>query len=181
MKKILLIFFIINFNNFSFGSIKENIISNLKNIDNLSFDFEQNINGKIEKGNCVIEYPKKIFCNYDNANNKTLVSNGRSLVIKMNSGSYYRYSIEKTPLNYILDKNFLINKIQNLKEKIIDDKFINFMILTDNTEIRIFFDKKNYNIIGWQTEDIYQNLIITYIQIKEINMNLKNELFNLPN
>ena len=55
------------------------------------------------------------------------------------------------------------------------------MILTDNTEIRIFFDKKNYNIIGWQTEDIYQNLIITYIQIKEINMNLKNKLFNLPN
>ena len=99
----------------------------------------------------------------------------------MNSGSYYRYSIEKTPLNYILDKNFLIKEIQNLKEKIIDDKFINFMILTDNTEIRIFFDKKNYNIIGWQTEDIYQNLIITYIQIKEINMNLKNELFNLPN
>jgi hypothetical protein len=31
MKKILLIFFIINFNNFSFGSIKENIINNLQN------------------------------------------------------------------------------------------------------------------------------------------------------
>ena len=62
MKKILLIFFIINFNNLSFGSIKENIINNLKNIDNLSFNFEQNINGKIEKGNCIIEYPKKIFC-----------------------------------------------------------------------------------------------------------------------
>ena len=61
MKKILLIFFIINFNNFSFGSVKENIINNLKNTDNLSFDFEQNINGKIEKGNCVIEYPKKYF------------------------------------------------------------------------------------------------------------------------
>ena len=59
MQKILLIFFIINFNNFSFASIKENIIINLQNIDNLSFDFEQNINGKIEKGNCIIEYPKK--------------------------------------------------------------------------------------------------------------------------
>jgi hypothetical protein len=31
MKKILLIFFIINFNNLSFGSIKENIINNLQN------------------------------------------------------------------------------------------------------------------------------------------------------
>ena len=70
MRKILLIFFIINFNNFSFGSIKENIINNLQNTNNISFDFEQNINGKIEKGNCIIEYPKKIFCKYYKSNNK---------------------------------------------------------------------------------------------------------------
>jgi outer membrane lipoprotein-sorting protein len=180
MKKILLIFFIINFNNFSFGSIKENIISNLQNIDNLSFDFEQNIKGKIEKGNCIIEYPKKIFCNYDNANNKTLVSNGRSLVIKTNSGSYYRYALERTPLNYILDKNFLIDEIQNLEEKIIDDKFINFKILKDDNEINIFFNSTNYNLIGWQTLDIYQNLSITYISSLKINQLIEKNIFKLP-
>ena len=180
MKKILLIFFIINFNNFSFGSIKENIISNLKNIDNLSFDFEQNIKGKIEKGNCIIEYPKKIFCNYDNANNKTLVSNGKSLVIKTNSGSYYRYSLERTPLNYILDKNFLIDEIQDLEEKIIDEKFINFKILKDDNEINIFFNSTNYNLIGWQTLDIYQNLSITYISSLKINQLLEENIFKLP-
>jgi outer membrane lipoprotein-sorting protein len=180
MRKILLIFFIINFNNFSFGSIKENIINNLQNTNNLSFNFEQNINSKIEKGNCVIEYPKKIFCNYDNANNKTLVSNGKSLVIKTNSGSYYRYSIEKTPLNYILDKNFLINEIQNLKEKIIDDKFINFKILKDDNEINIFFNSANYNLIGWQTLDIYQNLSITYISSLKINQLIEKNIFKLP-
>jgi outer membrane lipoprotein-sorting protein len=180
MKKILLIFFIINFNNFSFGSIKDNIISNLQNIDNLSFDFEQNIKGKIEKGNCIIEYPKKIFCNYDNANNKTLVSNGKSLVIKTNSGSYYRYSLERTPLNYILDKNFLIDEIQNLEEKIIDDKFINFKILKDDNEINIFFNSTNYNLIGWQTLDIYQNLSITYISSLKINQLIEKNIFKLP-
>ncbi|MDC0974405.1 outer-membrane lipoprotein carrier protein LolA [Candidatus Pelagibacter sp.] len=180
MKKILLIFFIINFNNLSFGSIKESIISNLQNIDNLSFDFEQNIKGKIEKGNCIIEYPKKIFCNYDNANNKTLVSNGRSLVIKTNSGSYYRYSLERTPLNYILDKNFLIDEIQNLEEKIIDDKFINFKILKDDNEINIFFNSTNYNLIGWQTLDIYQNLSITYISSLKINQLIEKNIFKLP-
>jgi outer membrane lipoprotein-sorting protein len=180
MKKILLIFFIINFNNFSFGSIKENIISNLQNIDNLSFDFEQNIKGKIEKGNCIIEYPKKIFCNYDNTNNKTLVSNGKSLVIKTNSGSYYRYSLERTPLNYILDKNFLIDEIQNLEEKIIDDKFINFKILKDDNEINIFFNSTNYNLIGWQTLDIYQNLSITYISSLKINQLIEKNIFKLP-
>jgi outer membrane lipoprotein-sorting protein len=180
MKKILLIFFIINLNNFSFGSIKENIINNLQNIDNLSFEFEQNIKGKIEKGNCIIEYPKKIFCNYDNANNKTLVSNGRSLVIKTNSGSYYRYSLERTPLNYILDKNFLIDEIQNLEEKIIDDKFINFKILKDDNEINIFFNSTNYNLIGWQTLDIYQNLSITYISSLKINQLIEKNIFKLP-
>jgi outer membrane lipoprotein-sorting protein len=180
MRKILLIFFIINFNNSSFGSIKENIINNLQNTKNLSFDFEQNINGKIEKGNCIIEYPKKIFCNYDNANKKTLVSNGKSLVIKTNSGSYYRYSLERTPLNYILDKNFLIDEIQNLEEKIIDDKFINFKILKDDNEINIFFNNTNYNLIGWQTLDIYQNLSITYISSLKINQLIEKNIFKLP-
>jgi outer membrane lipoprotein-sorting protein len=180
MKKILIIFFIINFNNFSFGSIKENIIKNLQNINNLSFDFEQNINGKIENGNCIIEYPKKIFCNYDSANNKTLVSNGKSLVIKTSSGSYYRYSLERTPLNYILDKKFLIDEIQNLEEKIIDDKFINFKILKNDNEINIFFNSTNYNLIGWQTLDIYQNLSITYISSIKINQLIEENIFKLP-
>jgi outer membrane lipoprotein-sorting protein len=180
MKKILLIFFIINLNNLSLGSTKESIINNLQNTNNLSFNFEQNINGKIEKGNCVIEYPKKIFCNYDNANNKTLVSNGKSLVIKTNSGSYYRYSLERTPLNYILDKNFLIYEIQNLEEKIIDDKLINFKILKNDNEINIFFNSTNYTLIGWQTLDIYQNLSITYISSLKINQLIEKNIFKLP-
>ena len=108
MKKILLLFLIINFNNIAFSSIKQSIVNNLINIENLSFNFEQNINGKIETGNCIIKYPKKIFCAYNKSNGKVLVSNGKSLVIKNKSGSYYRYSIKKTPLNYILDRNFCL-------------------------------------------------------------------------
>ena len=41
---------------------KDQIINKLKNTLNLNFDFEQNINGKIEFGNCTIQYPKKMFC-----------------------------------------------------------------------------------------------------------------------
>tara|TARA_Y100001958_G_C21046860_1_gene414496 strand:+ start:281 stop:832 length:552 start_codon:yes stop_codon:yes gene_type:complete len=180
MKRILIIFFIINLNNFAQGSLKENIIKNLQSINNLSFDFEQNVNGKIENGNCIIEYPKKIFCNYDNLNNKVLVSNGKSLVIKTKSGSYYRYSIKRTPLNYILDKNFLINEINSLKGRIIDDKFINFKILKEDNEINIFFDNINYNLIGWQVLDVYQNLSITYIYSLKINQKLNKNIFKLP-
>ena len=65
---------------------------------------------------------KKIFCEYEN-NNKTLVSNGKSLVIKTKS-SFYRYPLKKTPLNLILDKKFLIKKINNSEEKIIDNSYI---------------------------------------------------------
>ena len=181
MKKAILIFFIINLNNIALSSIKENIIINLKNTNNFSFNFEQNINGKIETGNCIVEYPKKIFCKYNVPNNKILVSNGKSLVIKTNSGSYYRYGIKKTPLNYILDKNFLINEIKNLEERIIDDKFLNFTILKDENEVNIFFDSKNFNLIGWQTLDIYQNLNITYLSSLKKNQILKKNIFRLPN
>ena len=180
MKKILLIFLFINFNNYALSSVKENIINSLKITSNLSFNFEQNINGKIENGNCIIEYPKKIFCNYDNRNNKLLVSNGKSLVIKTKSGSYYRYSIKRTPLNYILDKNFLINEIQNIKGRVIDDKFINFKILKEDNEINIFFDNVNYNLIGWQILDVYQNLSITYIYSLKINQILDKNTFKIP-
>jgi hypothetical protein len=83
-------------------------------------------------------------------------------------------------LNYILDKNFLIDEIQNLEEKIIDDKFINFKILKDDNEINVFFNSINYNLIGWQTLDIYQNLSITYISSLKINQLVEKNIFKLP-
>ena len=109
MKKlfIILIFFS-TISNVS-ASIKENIIKKFTDIKNVSFDFEQNINGKIENGNCIIEYPKKIYCKYNLSNQKVLVANGKSLVIKTLS-SYYFYPLEKTPLDTILNKEYLLKK-----------------------------------------------------------------------
>jgi outer membrane lipoprotein-sorting protein len=179
MKKILFIYLIFFINNIALGAIKENIINNLIDTQNLSFNFEQNIDGKIETGNCIIEYPKKIFCKYNTSNEKILVSNGRSFVIKTKS-SYYRYSIKRTPLDYILDKKFLINEIKFLEERVINNKFINFTILKEKNEINIFFDKNNYNLIGWQTLDIYQNLSITYLSSIKKNELLKKNIFKLP-
>ena len=162
----------------TYGSNKEKIIEKLQNTENLKFDFEQNVNGKIENGNCTIQYPKKIYCKYVK-NNKILVSNGKSFVIKTES-SFYRYPLEKTPLNFILDKDFLIKKIYDLKEKILDESYINFIIIKDNNEIRIFFDNKNFNLVGWQTKDIYQNTNVTYLSSIKINQQIKKNLFKLP-
>ena len=180
MKKIFFILLFINISSFAFCSIKNSLIDNLIETENLSFNFEQNINGKIETGNCILEYPKKIFCKYDKFHNKILVSNGRSLVIKTQNGNYYRYSIERTSLNYILDKQFLIDEIRNLNERIIDNKFINFTILKNESEINIFFDIKSLDLIGWQTLDIYQNLNITFISSLKKNQKIKKNTFQLP-
>ena len=178
MLKISIIFFfsllILNVN----ADNKEKIIENLNNISNLKFEFEQNVNGEIEYGNCIIEYPKKMYCLYEN-NNKILVSNGKSLVIKTLS-SYYRYPLEKTPLNLILNKNFLIKKINNLEEKIVDQSYINYTITENENNIDIFFDIETLNLIGWQTQDIYQNKALTLLYSILVNQKIKKQLFKLP-
>ena len=157
---------------------KDKIIENLQNTENFNFKFEQNINGKIENGNCIIQYPKKIYCKYLNKD-KILVSNGKSLVIKTKS-SFYRYPLKKTPLNLILDKDFLVKKIVRLNEKILDKTNINFSIVQNDIEINVFFDNINFNLVGWQTKDIYQNFNITYLSSIQKNQQVNKDLFKLP-
>ena len=179
MKKYLFILSFILLTNDVSASIKKNIIYNLNSIDNIFFKFEQNINGKTENGECIIQYPKKIFCKYNLKNKKILVSNGKSLVIKSLS-SYYLYPLDKTPLDLILDKNFLIRAVNNSDERIIEDKFINYSFSEKDNEINIFFDKNTYELIGWQTLDIYQNLSITFISSIIKNQKLNKNLFEIP-
>ena len=179
MLKYLVIFIFLVLITNSSASNKEKIIQNLNNTKNLDFNFEQNIDGKIENGNCTIEYPKKIYCEYARSNNKILVSNGTSLVIKTTT-SYYRYPLEKTPLNVILDKNFLINKIYDLEERVVDNNLINFTIFDRNNEINIFFDNQTYDLIGWQNTDVYQNFNITFLSGIRKNRVLSKNLFKIP-
>ena len=157
---------------------KDQIINKLKNTSNLNFDFEQNINGKIEFGKCTIQYPKKMFCDYDKKN-KVIVSNGKSLVIKTTS-SYYRYPLDKTPLNFILDKNFLLKKISELNEENINNSLIKFTIKEDNQSIEIFFDINDYNLIGWQTKDVYQNTAVTLLYSVKSNQIVDEKIFKTP-
>ena len=179
MLRYFLIFFLFMCASISNAEVKEKIIQNLKDTKNLDFRFEQNVNGKIENGNCTIEYQKKIFCEYARSNNKILVSNGKSLVIKTRT-SYYRYPLEKTALNLILDKNFLINKIYDLEERIVDNSLINFTIFDKDYEINIFFDKQTYDLVGWQNTDIYQNFNITFLSSIRKNRVLSKNLFKIP-
>jgi len=182
MKKIFFIlFFFVFLSNHSYGAVKEKIIENFNNIKNLNFNFIQTINGKDEVGNCTIDYPGKIYCKYKLNSQKIMVSNGNSLVIKNSKNKqYYRYPLESTPLIFLLDKKFLINKIKNLKGKTINNKYFVFSITDTKNNINIYFDKNNYNLVGWQTEDIYQNLVVTFISDLKINNKVDKKIFNLP-
>jgi outer membrane lipoprotein-sorting protein len=181
MFRILIIFFILNLYNPVFSSIKEKIITQMQLTNNLSFNFIQTIDNKKENGKCIIKYPKKIWCKYKNSHKKIIVSNGKSLVIKTaNKDSYYIYPLNKTPLMYLLDKEYLISKMNILEPREIDSKYLNFKFFENNNEINVFFDKKSLNLIGWQTEDIYQNLVVTFISSVKINEKINNKIFILP-
>ena len=174
-------FFFLNIFNYSLASTKIDIINNFKKIDNLSFDFKQVIGDKTEQGKCVIQYPKKIHCNYDNFKKKLIVSNGRSLVIKNQNGKeYFRYLLNQTSLELILNKDLLLRKLEELDGKIIDEKYYIFYLENNGNKINIFFDKNTYDLVGWQTEDIYQNLVITFIYNLVKNSKIDKKLFILP-
>ena len=179
MLRFAIILLILNFYTSTFSATKEKIISQMKLVNILSFDFIQTIDEKKENGSCVIKYPKKIYCKYEGYNEKIIVSNGRSLVIK-NNRNYYIYPLKKTPLELLLDKDYLISKIRNLEPKIIDNKFLTFKIFENNNEMNIFFDKNTLILTGWQTEDIYQNLSITFISSVKINKEINDKIFILP-
>ena len=178
MLRVVFLIFLISLSNKVSANNKDQIINKLKDTLNFNFDFEQNINGKIEFGNCTIQYPKKMFCSYDKKK-KVLVSNGKSLVIKSTS-SYYRYPLNKTPLNFILDKNFLLKKISELNEEIINNSLVKFTIKENNQPIEIFFDIDNYNLIGWQTKDIYQNTAVTLLYSVKSNQIVDEKIFKAP-
>ena len=146
MLKAIIILLFLNFYLPANSSPKDKIISQMKLTNNLSFNFIQTINDKSEDGKCIIEYPKKIFCDYINPNKKNLVSNGKSLVIKTsNKGSYYRYPLNKTPLEFLLDKEYLISRIEDLEPRDVKNKYLNFKIFENNNEINIFIGQKTEN------------------------------------
>ena len=108
-----------------------------------------------------------------------MVSNGKSLVIKTLVG-YSRYSLDKTPLKFILDKDFLINKIRFSKERIVDESLINYTIKENDYEINVFFNKTTFDLIGWQNTDVYQNFNITFLSSIRKNRKISKDIFKLP-
>jgi outer membrane lipoprotein-sorting protein len=165
-----------------FASSTEQIKNKLKETNNMSFKFIQKIGKKTEKGDCIISYPKKILCKYDDIYNKILVSNGRSLVINSKKiKNYLRYQLKDTPLNLILDKKFLLDKLDQVETIEENDETFSFKIAHNNNLLNIFFDKINYEIKGWTTTDIYLNKVETKLSNLETNIMIDERIFRVQN
>ncbi len=89
--------------------------------------------------------------------------------------------MDKTPLNLILDKNFLIKKIKDSENQTNSLNYYSFKILYEKTTIILHFDKNTLNLIGWITYDIYQNKVETKISNVENNLMINNNIFKIQN
>ena len=74
----------------------------------------------------------------------------------------------------------MIDKIYNSDEKVIAQSHINYTITENENKINVFFDHKTFNLIGWQTKDIYQNKAKTLLHSILINQKIKKQVFKLP-
>ena len=52
--------------------------------------------------------------------------------------------------------------------------------MENDSEINVFFDSQTFNLIGWQTKDIYQNLNITFLSSIKKNQLITKNFFKLP-
>ena len=70
--RLFLIFVLISISFSLSANEKNQIITKLNNLNSLEFTFNQIINEKIEKGNCILEFPGKLKCNYFDDKQKEL-------------------------------------------------------------------------------------------------------------
>ena len=50
----------------------------------------------------------------------------------------------------------------------------------NDIEINVFFNKDNYDLIGWQNTDVYQNFNITFLSSIRKNRVISKNIFKLP-
>ena len=158
---------------------KDQIISQLKNLNSLEFTFEQLINEKNEKGNCLLEFAGKLKCDYFDDKKKELIINNKKLAItqKRYKKTYY-YPVSKSPFLNILYKDKLFEIIKSGKLEL-SDQIIKLVYLADN-KITVLFDRKSLDLKGWKIVDQYNNNINFSLKIVARNNVFKKETFKIP-
>ncbi len=175
--KILIVFILLSVN--LSADEKDQIVTQLNNLNSLEFTFDQVVNDKTEKGSCLLEFPGKLKCDYFDDKKKELIINKKRLAItqKKYNKTYY-YPISKSPFLNILYKDKLLEIVRS-GEVEISNQIIKLVYL-DNNEITVFFDKKTLDLKGWQIIDQYNNNINFSLNIVAKNDVFKKETFKIP-
>ena len=158
---------------------KDEIIAQLNSLNSLEFTFDQLINEKSEKGSCLLKFPGKLKCNYfDDKEKELVISNKRLAITQKRYNKTYHYPISKSPFLNILYKDKLL-EIVKLGELELTDEIIKLVYLSDS-EITVFFDKKNLDLKGWEIKDQYNNNINFSLNIVAKNEVFKKGTFKVP-
>ena len=175
--KIFTIFILLSFN--LSADEKDQIVTQLNNLNSLEFTFDQVVNDKIEKGSCLLEFPGKLKCDYFDDKKKELIINKNRLAItqKRYNKTYY-YPVSKSPFLNILYKDKLLEIVRS-GEIELSEQVIKLVYLGEN-EITVLFDKKTLDLKGWQIIDQYNNNINFSLNIVAKNDVFKKGTFKIP-
>ena len=178
---LLAIFFYFFLLNISQANFQEQLINKYKEINTLSFDFTQKIGDQIEIGSCYIKYPLLMKCEYPKKK-KLIIANGRTLaIVKNRYKKIYQYPLKKTALFFILNKENILNIIQNYEPTNMNNDIIEYELTDSNSnKINIFFDKNSLLLSGWKTIDAYSNEVNFLIKNIETNIFVENKIFKIP-
>jgi len=159
---------------------KGQIVTQLKNLNSLEFTFDQLVNEKLEKGNCLLEFPGKLKCEYfDNKQKELVINNKRLAITQKKYNKTYHYPISKSPFLNILYKDKLLEIVKSGKLEL-TEQLIKLIYLDEN-EIIVFFDRKTLDLKGWEIIDQYNNNINFSLNIVSKNDAYKKGTFKIPN
>ena len=121
--KILTIFILLSVN--LSADEKDQIVTQLNNLNSLEFTFDQIINDKIEKGSCLLEFPGKLKCDYFDDKKKELIINKKRLAITQKRyNKTYFYPISKSPFINILYKDKLLENGDRWEQEIAQNIYL---------------------------------------------------------
>jgi outer membrane lipoprotein-sorting protein len=167
--------------NQSNASEKIKIIENLRKINSLQFNFTQLSSDGQENGSCILIYPKKMRCIYDEQKKEIIVNDDYLYLINKKEDKNYNYSIKDTPLGIMLDKESLIEKLLNIEKFDMSNNFIITTVDISSTEsVDIYFDHKNLTILGWRIKNYDKSTLEFMMKNIKINVN-SDEKFKIPN
>jgi outer membrane lipoprotein-sorting protein len=162
------------------GSEKEKIIENLKKINSIKFNFTQATNDIVENGNCLIVYPKKMRCLYEEGDKEIVVNDDYLFLINRKENKNYNYNIKDTPLGVMLDKENIIEKLLKVEKfNKIDKNIIAIIDLNSQESIEIYFNSKEMNIVGWKIKNYDKSNLEFLMKNISINFNTS-EKFEIP-